>query len=170
MGYGCLACTALRSVLASGKTSRHRVKQASKQAAGFANQGTQETREKETNNRPCTYKTIVSCTYKPAERSTKTVGRRRRAVAAIVGDGDNLRFHFLERVQSWHTHSCACGQVQSCQTCRGESPVLSGSTTKYIYGTYDPCIYEGPQSPANAPAPVQYSARCLGKARTDAAT
>ena len=49
--------------MASGKTSRHRVKQASKQAAGFANQGTQETREKETNNRPCTYKTIVSCTY-----------------------------------------------------------------------------------------------------------
>ena len=50
--------------MASGKTSRHRVKQASKQAAGFANQGTQETREK-ANNRPCTYKTIVSCTYKP---------------------------------------------------------------------------------------------------------
>ena len=48
--------------MASGKTSRHRVKQASKQAAGFANQGTQETREK-ANNRPCTYKTIVSCTY-----------------------------------------------------------------------------------------------------------
>ena len=55
--------------------------------------------------------------------------------AAAVGDGDNLKFRLLERVQSWHIHSCSCGQVQSCQCCRGESPVLSGSTTKYIYGT-----------------------------------
>ena len=58
--------------MASGKTSRHRVKQASKQAAGFANQGTQETREK-ANNRPCTYKTIVSCTYTPSAKPQESL-------------------------------------------------------------------------------------------------
>ena len=32
------------------------------------------------------------------ERPTKTVGRRRLAVAAVVGDGDNLIFRLLEHL------------------------------------------------------------------------
>ena len=80
--------------MASGKTSRHRVKQASKQAAGFANQGTQGTREKETNNRPCTYKTIVSCTYKAKKVTHSPAHEEKHA-------GQETPLHYTPYLQ-WH--------------------------------------------------------------------